>query len=89
MLKHLFTPKEAEIASKLSNLPKTVSEIYRKVKHLGISKEELETHLDEMDKKGSIFMIKKGKRKFIKTIFKYSNSVTFKIERDNTIIYLF
>jgi len=62
-------------------LPKTVSDIYRKVKHLGISKEELETHLDEMDKKGSIFGIKKGKRKYYRTQILFVGIYEFQVNR--------
>jgi hypothetical protein len=62
-------------------LPKTVSEIYRKVKHFGISKEELETHLDEMDKKGSIFVIKKGKRKYYRTQILFVGIYEFQVNR--------
>jgi len=54
ILKHLFTPEEAEIAMKLSFIPKPLKKIYRYVKKSGMSIEELEKILDIMVDKGSI-----------------------------------
>lgn len=64
VLKHLFTPKEAEIATKLRVLPETVWRIYKRAKKLGVSKDDLKKHLTNMDEKGAIFGKKKGKRKY-------------------------
>ncbi|MFW9826273.1 MAG: 4Fe-4S binding protein [Candidatus Thorarchaeota archaeon] len=52
ILKHLFTPKQAELAMKLGFQPLPLKKIYRKVKNTGISIEELEKELDKMDKEG-------------------------------------
>jgi hypothetical protein len=38
VLKHLFTPKEAEIATKLRMLPESIKHIYRRVRKMEISK---------------------------------------------------
>ncbi|MHA1916035.1 MAG: DUF362 domain-containing protein [Promethearchaeota archaeon] len=64
VLKHLFTPKEAEIAIQLRDLPETIWRIYRRVKKLGVSKDDLKKHLTNMDEKGAIFGKKKGKKKY-------------------------
>ena len=54
ILKHLFTPEEAKIALKLRLTPEPLHKIYRRVKRMGISIEELEQALYRMYKKGSI-----------------------------------
>jgi len=57
LLKRLFTPEEAKIASKLKYHSKdweSLESIYKRLKSEGYSKEELENHLDRMMKKGSI-----------------------------------
>ena len=54
ILKHLFTPEEAEIATKMHFQPQPLDKIYRRVKKSGITIEELEKTLDNMGKKGSI-----------------------------------
>jgi electron transport complex protein RnfB len=54
LLKHLFTPEEAEIALELSGLPEPLERIYERVKKTGISIEELEQVLDRLVKKGAI-----------------------------------
>lgn len=64
ILKHLFTPEEAEIAKKLSFIPKPLKKIYRYVKKFGVSIEELEKILDIMVDKGSINYDKKEDEKY-------------------------
>jgi formate hydrogenlyase subunit 6/NADH:ubiquinone oxidoreductase subunit I len=68
ILKHFFTPEEAEIALHLSALPESTDKIYRRVKKTGISKEKLEETLDRLVSKGSILGGKlfkiKGKKKY-------------------------
>ena len=67
LLKRLFTPKEAEIATKLRFTPRpseTVDDIYPRVKHLGLSKKELEETLDAMAKNGVISYYREGETKF-------------------------
>jgi electron transport complex protein RnfB len=69
LLKHLFTPTEAEIALNLNILPETLSKIHRRVRKSGIdiSSEELEHILDNLVQKGAItggrFYESKGKGK--------------------------
>lgn len=64
VLKHLFIPIEAGIASKLGQVPETVNRIYRRVKKIVKSKEELKKHLESMDKNGAIFGKKKGRKAY-------------------------
>ena len=54
LLKHVFTPEQAKLATKLSFMPELVKKIYRRVKKEGISLEVLEKKLDEMYFKGLI-----------------------------------
>ncbi|MBN1472736.1 MAG: 4Fe-4S binding protein [Syntrophaceae bacterium] len=56
LLKHLFSPAEAEIALNLNMLPETLSRIYERVKKSGIkiTAKELEETLDNLVKKGAI-----------------------------------
>jgi ferredoxin len=70
LLKYLFTPKEAQIASKLKFYPsfgdgETLDSIFERVKtsRLNYSKVELENRLDHMAKKGTIKFSKKGNQK--------------------------
>jgi NAD-dependent dihydropyrimidine dehydrogenase PreA subunit len=72
ILKHLFTPEEAEIALHLSALPETADKIYRRIKKAGISgitKDKLEKLLEGLVAKGCIlggkfFKSKGGGEKF-------------------------
>ena len=56
LLKHLFTPEEAEIALNLSALPESLERIHKRAKKrgIGISEENLEQSLDRLVKKGAI-----------------------------------
>jgi len=61
LLKRLFSPIEAEIASVIKcghvgslETYETLDEIFARIKHLGHTKEEVEQHLDNMARKGSI-----------------------------------
>jgi Pyruvate/2-oxoacid:ferredoxin oxidoreductase delta subunit len=54
ILKHIFTPEEAEITSYLSYRFETLKTIFGKVEHLVESPEELEKLLDRIQKKGGI-----------------------------------
>ncbi len=56
ILKHLFTPAEAEIALNLNILPETLDRIYKRVQKSGITitRKELEDVLDNLVKKGAI-----------------------------------
>jgi ferredoxin len=54
ILKHLFTPGEAEIALNLSAVPEPLERIYHRVRTSGISVEALEEILDRLVEKGAI-----------------------------------
>jgi Pyruvate/2-oxoacid:ferredoxin oxidoreductase delta subunit len=54
ILKHIFTPEEAEIVSYLSYRLEPLKTIFGKVEHLVESSEELEKLLDRIQKKGGI-----------------------------------
>jgi ferredoxin len=56
LLKHLFTPAEAEIALNLNILPETINRIHKRVQKSGITitPKELEETLDNLVNKGAI-----------------------------------
>jgi len=56
LLKHLFTPEEAQIALNLNILPETIIRIHKRVKKSGIeiTQMELEEMLDNLVNKGAI-----------------------------------
>lgn len=66
LLKHLFSPEEAKIASLLKfswNELESLENIHERTKFLGYTIEELEEHLDKMAKKGAIKILKQGDKK--------------------------
>jgi NAD-dependent dihydropyrimidine dehydrogenase PreA subunit len=70
ILKHIFTPEEAEIASFLSYKFEPLRIIYKRVEHLVESPEELEKMLDLILKKGGIeFKIKNGETHYCNAPF--------------------
>ncbi len=67
LLKRLFTPLEAKIATQLKWTPypsETLDIIYPRLKDTGMSKEELGGVLDEMARKGLIMYLKDGETKY-------------------------
>ncbi|HOO70718.1 MAG TPA: 4Fe-4S binding protein [Spirochaetota bacterium] len=54
LLKQLFTPDEAEIALELSAFPEPLGRIHKRLRHNGMTREQLEHSLDAMVKKGAI-----------------------------------
>jgi len=65
ILKHIFTPEEAEIASFLSYKFEPLKMIYSRIQHLVESPQELEEIFDRIQKKGGIeCQIKNGKKHF-------------------------
>jgi ferredoxin len=68
VLKHLFTPEEAKIATFLrfgwNRDLESLDKIYDRIKNTGISLEELETKLDNMVKKGAILTRKDDNQKY-------------------------
>ena len=65
ILKHIFTPEEAEIASFLSYKFEPLEIIYSRVEHMVASPKELQGILDRSQKKGGIeFKIKDGNKHY-------------------------
>jgi len=63
VLKHLFTPEEAKLATRLSEKYETVDAIYERAKDLVGSPSELKTILDNLVSKGSIhYRIRDGEK---------------------------
>jgi electron transport complex protein RnfB len=60
LLKYLFTPEEAEIATQLSMKPEPLKRIYNRVKDRGMSSDELRQMLDRMMRKGVILTVEEG-----------------------------
>lgn len=60
LLKRLFTPQEAKIAMQLSMKPEPLKRIYRRVRKMGLSYEELQELIDQMAYKGTIFVSEEG-----------------------------
>ena len=60
ILKHIFTPQEAEIVSYLNYKPEPLQMIFGRVEHLVETPEELERLLDRIQKKGGIESIIKN-----------------------------
>ncbi len=54
ILKHIFTPKQAEIATHLNYKPEPVETIFERAKHLVASPSELEKILDDIQRNGGI-----------------------------------
>ena len=65
VLKHIFTPAEAEIASFVTYRFEPVHVIYKRAKHLAESPEALAALLDRIQKKGGLeFRMKKGEKHY-------------------------
>ena len=65
ILKHIFTPAEAEIVSFIHYRFESLHSIYSRVEHLVESPEALEAQLDRIQKKGGIeFRIKKSEKHY-------------------------
>ena len=63
LLKHLFTPEEAELACQVSMIPEPLDQIYHRLDKSKIAVDELERTLDRMAEKGSITSRKTADRK--------------------------
>jgi electron transport complex protein RnfB len=60
LLKYVFTPEEARLATQLSIRPEPIKRIYRRVKKWGISLEELQKILNRMSHKGTLLVYEQG-----------------------------
>ena len=72
LLKHVFTPEQAKLATKLSFLPEVLKKVYRRVKKNGISSEELEKKLDEMYFEGLIHRAKMKNNQGVEETFYFN-----------------
>lgn len=81
LLKLLFTPKEAEIATKLKIIPKSIRPIFRRSKKIIDSKDELKELLDNMAKKGAIYGKKKGKKIYYRNAMLIIGIYEFQVTR--------
>jgi electron transport complex protein RnfB len=63
ILKHLFTPEEAELACQLSMMPQPLDQIYDRLDKSKMAVDELERALDHMVEKGAIMSMKEANRK--------------------------
>jgi len=68
LLKFLFTPEQAEIALGLDHKFRTVEQIHERVKHLGISIQDLGARLEDMVERGNTYRKKKDGVKFYANI---------------------
>lgn len=64
LLKHVFSPEEAAIATCLSHEPRSVETIFNQAAHLVLSMDTLKAHLTTMVKKGGIEFHRKNNRDF-------------------------
>lgn len=68
LLKHLFTPEEAQIALELSALPEPLRRIQKRLEKKGIDVDNLEQMLDHLVKKGAILdfthFVKNAKKRY-------------------------
>ncbi len=69
ILKHLFTPEEARLATRLSMLPESLSRIHKRVRRSGVSTSELEKLLERMVHKGLVMSKTRDGKKY------YSNEM--------------
>lgn len=69
ILKHLFTPEEAKLATQLSMLPEPLSRIHKRVRKSGVSIGELEKLLEGMVHKGLVMSRTRDGKKY------YSNEM--------------
>jgi ferredoxin len=82
LLKHLFTPEEAEIALHLSALPEPLERIHKRLKRPRPSVEELETILDRLTDKGAILRrMRKGREKHYSKLILAVGMYEFQVDR--------
>lgn len=81
ILKHLFVPEEARLATHLSMIPEPLKRIYKRVRGTGISITELEQALDHLVEKGCIFGSKKDGEKLYSNAMLAIGMFEFQVER--------
>ena len=60
LLRHLFTPEEAMIATQLSTKPEPIKNIFMGIKESRMSREKLQQILDHMAHKGTVIVSQQG-----------------------------
>jgi electron transport complex protein RnfB len=81
ILKHLFTPEEAEIALQLSMLPEPAERIHKRLKRTNMTVKELEDKLDKLVYKGSIYGTKKNEKKMYSSMPLAIGMYEYQVER--------
>jgi ferredoxin len=83
LLKRLFTPAEARVATALSMKPEPLSRIHRRLQSQSISREELKTLLDGMAHKGTILAsdTRYRERRYSNAIFAAGGIYNFQVDR--------
>lgn len=81
ILKHLFTPEEAKIATQLPMIPEPLEQIYKRMKKTGMSIEELEQVLDHMVCKGTILRNEKDDEKYYRNAMLAVGIFELQVER--------
>ena len=80
ILKHLFTPEEAKLATQLYHEPKRLEDIYKCIQN-GLSIKELEQVLDHMMYKGAIWREVKDGEKYYGNAMLVIGMYEFQVER--------
>lgn len=82
LVKRLFTPEEAKMATQLSMKPEPLERIYNRVKKSGISIEELQKILEQMVYKGIILASEEGynERRYSNAAFSTGGIINFQLD---------
>jgi len=83
ILKQLYTPEEAKIATKLSAKPESLPQIYNQIDEKAMSQEELKGILEKMAHKGTVFTKKEGsgEKRYSGSGFFFSGMYAFQADR--------
>ena len=81
IVKHLFTPEEAKIATQLSMIPEPLKRIHKRVRRTGMSIEKLGHLLEHMVDKGVILKSVKGEEKCYSNAMLAVGMFEFQLER--------
>jgi electron transport complex protein RnfB len=81
ILKHLFTPEEAEIATQLSVVAEPIERIHKRIKKSGLSITKLRAILERMFEKGTIEISRKNEEKLYGNAFFVVGMYEYQLER--------
>jgi electron transport complex protein RnfB len=81
LLKHLFTPEEANVALHLSMVPEPIERIHTRLKKTGMSMEKLEQLLDDMVRKGNTWSIKRDGKNYYQNAMLTVGMYEFQVDR--------